>query len=218
MSPTNLTVAPGTISFRLNTSVNFAATATNVTLESTINKNEVATVSNFNATSTNCNFTATIPAGSYRLKVNSSYGYFTNNPSEIINVTANIITSSTKNISFAGGNYTIYGNALSPSSYLNVNDYKAYPINYNSTAVTYKIPAFVTLNTQAQFKFAQASLIDLSAYQTFSDQNVTTYDKNPFDGGLNTIYQSNNDICWFGIDLGSSFVANISRVKFFPKK
>jgi len=39
MSPSNLTVAPGTISFRLNTSVNFAATATNVTLESIINKN-----------------------------------------------------------------------------------------------------------------------------------------------------------------------------------
>jgi hypothetical protein len=149
ISPTNLTVAPGTISFRLNTSVIFAATATNVTLESIINKNEVITVSNFNATSTNCNFTASLSAGAYRLKVNSSLGYFFNNASDIINVTANTITSSTENISFAGGNYTIYGNGLSSSSYLNVNGYKAYPINYNSTAVTYKIPAFVTLNTQA---------------------------------------------------------------------
>lgn len=137
---------------------------------------------------------------------------------DVINVTANPITSTSQSMSFAGGNYTISGSVLSPSSYLDVNGYKAYPISYSSTSVTYKIPAFITLNTQAQYNFAQDGLIDLSNYETFSDQNVSTLDKNAFDGSLNTYYNSNNNECWLGIDFGTNFQANISRVRFFPNK
>jgi hypothetical protein len=146
ISPTNLTLSPATVSFRLNTPANYSVNVTNITFHSTINSSDIVTVSGLSVNSTNANFSVNLPAGCYRIRVNSTVGYMYS--TAIVNVTVNTITSTSQNMSFAGGIYTISGNLLSPSSYLDINGYKAYPVSYSSTSVTYKIPPFVTLSTQ----------------------------------------------------------------------
>jgi hypothetical protein len=105
--------------------------------------------------------------------------------------------------SFAGGLYTITGNNLSPSSYITVNSLRGNIANYNTSAVTYNIPAFVTSNTQSAFNLQQIGLIDATNFAYSSDQavNVTNVTA-AFDGIITTIYGSANPACWIGIDIG----------------
>jgi hypothetical protein len=37
-----------------------------------------------------------------------------------------------------------------------------------------------------------------------------------FDDFINTYYSSGNAQCWVGLDFGTFFVANISRIRFYP--
>ena len=105
---------------------------------------------------------------------------------------------------------------MSPSSYLLINGYKANIIEYQTTQATYQIPALLTVDTQRQFSLAVQDLIDLASYDKFSDQNASTANGYSFDGIISTEYYSNNTKCWIGVDFGSFFEANISRIRFFP--
>ena len=213
ISPTNLTLSPGSNAFRISTNSSAATAPNNITFVSTINSSDVVIVSYWAGDSSSTNFTASLPSGSYKLQVNSSYGYYLS--TSIINVTANTVNTSNQNISFAGGSYTILGSSLSPSSYLTLNGQKANIVQYTSTAVTYQIPPFVTVNTQSQFNLAANDLIDSSKYKIFSDLNSTTNILS-FDGLISTSYASGNAQCWIGLDFGSLFAANISRIRFYP--
>lgn len=214
VSPANLVINPGSTAFSINTSSS-AISPSNITFESTINSLDVVVVSTWTGNSSLTNFTATLPSGSYRLRVNSSNGYFFS--SAIIKVKTNSVTNYNQNISFAGANFTVIGNSLSPSSYLTVNGYKAKIIQYTSSNVTYLIPPLVTLNSQTQFNLASNDLIDASKYTIFNDQNSTSgYEGNAFDNTITSYYYSGNPQCWVGIDFGTLFAANVSRIRFYP--
>jgi hypothetical protein len=106
--------------------------------------------------------------------------------------------------SFYGGSYTISAANLSPASYIVVNNLIGKIINYSSSAVTYQIPSLITVNSNAALNLASASLIDLSRFTLFSDQNASTSNVSAaFDGMIDTIYGSPNTQCWIGIDIGS---------------
>lgn len=138
----------------------------------------------------------------------------------------------TKPASFAGDQVTIYGDYLSPSSYIDINGFTGTIASYTPTAVTYNVPiisAAALISTIPTTRPVNSNLrpeddvnadwkkIDPSQLTTFSDQNGTSSSSSAvLDGNENTVYISPNTICWIGLDLGANLALNLSRIRYFP--
>lgn len=215
LSPSNLTLISNTATtFTINSTGPVNPVITNLSLVSTINNNDVTILTFTKIDSTRYSFSVTLPAGSYKIVANSTYGLFSN--SNTINVLAPTLTASTLNTSFAGGNFTITANKLSPSSYITLNGQRGNIIKYTSTQVTYQIPILLTPSSQAQFNFAQDALIDSSSFSYISDSTTNSTSSKSFDGNTLTSYTSTNTLCFIGVDTGPSQQASVSRLRFFP--
>lgn len=85
----------------------------------------------------------TLTAGSYSLRIRGSVYYFS--CTDILKVSApGSLTSSGDTYSYNGGYYTITGTGLSAVSQIIVNGFIGKISEYSNTAVTYRLPAFVT--------------------------------------------------------------------------
>ena len=98
---------------------------------SVINKTDSISILDWTNRSQNeLSFSVDLYAGTYRLKINSTKGYFKFN--SLVNVSVpEQITGYSSVVSYAGGVLTLGGNRLSPSSYVTFHGMKGYPLFSN---------------------------------------------------------------------------------------
>jgi hypothetical protein len=82
-------------------------------------------------------------------------------------------TVTTKSIAYSGGEITITGSNLSPSSFITVNSLRGNVKTYSASSVTYDVPALVTPLTQSTFNLKKVELLDMKSFAFSSDQNAT---------------------------------------------
>jgi hypothetical protein len=162
-SPTNLTVGSNTITFAATNA--YTATINSIQLVSTLNTSYAINIPNgtWTTTGTGSNavtqFTAILTAGSYSLLVSSTpNGYIAINGAINVLFPININTTS-QQISFNGGTFTIAASYLSPVSYISVNGFAGQVTSYSTSSVTYSVPALVTTTTQTTFNLQTVSLL-----------------------------------------------------------
>ena len=215
-------VAVGNQNITISSTSAISATISSIQLVSVQDKSFAITVPNGSWSTTGSGttavtkFSAAVNAGSYRLLVNTSpYGYLLVNSTVDIKTPTNLV-SSTQNVSFNGGKYSIAGSYLSPASYITVNGFRGDIISYTTSLVTYRVPPLVTSGTQSAFNLVDVAKLPTSQFTFFSDNTVNTSSiANAFDELINTVYTSPNAQCWIGLDAGAGIKASISRVTFF---
>lgn len=212
------TVSAGLISVTLNvTKKSPSSTIQSVSVLSAINSSFSVPVPTwtFDSTKTFVSFSVTLPPGNYKFQVSSADGYYL--IMSLLNVSfPSGIVNTAQSTSYAGGSYTLSGGYLSPASYIVVNGFKGYPISNSTTSITYAVPPLITAASQASYKLASVSLIDLSPYTYISDRNTTSNASFAFDGVFTTIYGSANTPCWLGVDAGTNLQISASRIRFYP--
>ena len=215
-------VAVGNQNITISSTSAISATISSIQLVSVQDKSFAITVPNGSWSTTGSGttavtkFSAAVNAGSYRLLVNTSpYGYLLVNSTVDIKTPTNLV-SSTQNVSFNGGKYSIAGSYLSPASYITVNGFRGDIISYTTSLVTYRVPPLVTSGTQSAFNLVDVAKLPTSQFTFFSDNTVNASSiANAFDELINTVYTSPNAQCWIGLDAGAGIKASISRVTFF---
>lgn len=217
VSPLTVNAGSNTISFSATNTI--TANITAISLVSTLNPANSVAVALWNTTGTGANaitnFTVTLSAGSYRVLVLSvPFGYI--NITDTINVSISSDAQFAKQqISFNGGQVTLKGTGLSPSSSILVNGFVGTIAKYTSSAVTYNLPPFVTADTQAKFNLAAAAAINTSQFAFISDQNSSVSNASAaFDNLITTIYGSPNAQCWLGVDAGPIQQISLTRIRF----
>ena len=201
---TSLNVAAGrnTITFVANNNV--TATITAISLVSTLSStNTIPVLSWTNGTGTSATFTATLASGSYKLLVlTTPYGYVSIDDTINVSVPPDA-NMARQTMSFNGGNVTITGSNLSPSSYITINGFRGNISSYGNSSVIYNVPPFVTAVTQSEFNLQTVSLLDNTKFGFFSDQDISVSNVSAaFDNLINTMYGSPNSQCWIGVDAG----------------
>jgi hypothetical protein len=216
----NITVSssgstPGNTTVTLTRTDALPVPISSINIISTIDKTSIIPVANFTNSSTTYTFAVNLNSGSYAVQALTSNGYCL--ASGVINIALSTATGASIISSFAGGIFTITGNNLSPSSYITVNNFRGSIQTYSSSSVIYNIPPFVTAASQAAFNLQKVGLIDGSTFVLSSDQpaNVTNVTA-AFDGLVNTVYGSPQQVCWIGIDVGQGLQAAVNRFRFFP--
>ena len=138
-STASVSAGANTIVFSATNSV--SATIDSIKLVSTIDSTQVITIPlntwsvSGSGSSAVTTFSASLNTGSYKIKANTENGYI--DITETINVQAGSVTAPTQQMSFNGGQITLTGNNLSPSSYINVNGFRGSIISHTASAATY---------------------------------------------------------------------------------
>ena len=135
LSPSSLEVSPGITPFSLQIPNDTYSTISSISFISAINSSDITAVDSW-TNQTGLSFSVDLYAGTYRLKVNSTKGYFKFNSLVNVSVPENI-TGSSSVVSYAGGALTLGGNRLSPSSYVTFHGMKGYPLSSNESHVQY---------------------------------------------------------------------------------
>lgn len=217
------TVPAGSNTITLTKTNAVSNTITGIQLVSTKDPTSIITVSTWTTVNpTTFTFTETLPAGSYSLRITGAIYYFS--CTDILKVSApapGSLTSSTDSYSYNGGYYKITGDGLSPVSQITVNGFVGKISQYTNTEVTYRLPAFVTTETQSEYNLSTVQQLDLSTATFFSDPlasdaSAPTNVSAAFDGSIKTIYGSLNAACWIGIDVGQGLAVSVNRFRFFP--
>ena len=131
LSPSSLEVSPGITTFNIQIPNGTYSTISSLSFISVINSSDATSIDNWtNHSLTELSFSVDLYAGTYRLNINSTKGYFKSY--SLVNVSApENITGSSSVVSYAGGILTLGGNRLSPSSYVTFHGMKGYPLFSN---------------------------------------------------------------------------------------
>jgi hypothetical protein len=211
------TVTPDLTIISLNITSVVANPIQSILLVSTRSSNYNISVANWTTNGTNITFQVKLTSGSFKFQVRGASLYYTIN--DVINVSMPTnIYPSPQSYSYNGGLFTVQANGLSPLSNIRVNGQvgSILDYNYNTSTVTYQLPALVTVLTQSTYNLASTGHIDLSAATFFSDTTTSSTVASSFDGSTSTFYGSTNSVCWIGVDFGSALKASVSRIRFFP--
>ncbi|CAM6005118.1 unnamed protein product, partial [Sphagnum balticum] len=134
---------------------------TGITLVSTQNSSNTITVSNWTFVSTAYTFAATLTSGQFTIQVTGSKSGFFNSPHPL-SVSLAAVSAPNKVLGYSGGQITITGNNLSPTSYITVNGLRGDILTYSNSSVTYNVPALVTATSQAALNLAQVTQLNVN--------------------------------------------------------
>ena len=88
---------------------------------------------------------------------------------------------------------------------------RAEVISADDSSATIKIPALVTEHTQDTYSLASPAVISGTPIGDSADVA-----ENAFDSTFNTLYVSDADECWVGVDFGADFKADIWSIRYAP--
>lgn len=86
-------------------------------------------------------------------------------------------------------------------------------ISKTNISAVFNVPKLITPTTQSNFSLATKSVLNLTGYTTFGDSGNTAF---AFDGVHSSIYDSKNNVCNVGIDLGENRGVQLTRIRYFP--
>jgi hypothetical protein len=237
-------VNPGSNTITIQRNDTLTPLITSIRLVSTINSQDIITVASFTTNSSQHRFTVNLTSGSYRIVAFTSMGYCEVNSTISVRL-KNGSTISSKPASFAGDQVTIYGEYLSPSSYIEINGFIGNIASYTPNAVTYRVPTISAASLEASIPTTKPSnsnsrpkndeedsydsedsedseddgkkKVSSSRLTCFSDQTSSSSNAaSVLDGDRKTKYISPNQDCWIGVDIGLNLAVKLDKIRFFP--
>lgn len=214
LSASSLTT-PGMNTLTFSQTNTTSANPAYVEVYSKYNSNEIYNVSiPTQAISATVTFNVQLPGGIFGFRFYYiSYGFATCADTLSITITQPTITSFVS--SYSGRTFSISGTGLSPSATIAIAGFKTSLSNVTSTSAVATAPPLVTTFTQYQYGLATPEKLSLDKFTVISDSPTGAL--NAFDGQQGTTYSSTSgSACYLGIDVGSSLLLNLNRIRFFP--